>query len=198
MPAKTKCARKVKVTRSRVMFRGRVFDVRRDLVIEPGKIKAVRDVVVHSGSVVLLPVFPDGKILMVRQYRHAVGRSLWELVAGRIEPGEAPLAAARRELKEEAGYEVDRCVRLLTFFPTPGFVSERMVLYRLEGLRPGRTAPESDERILSRKFSLPQLLRMIRRGTIADGKSIAGIFFHAMFSRRRGGATLASGSRLLA
>ncbi len=198
MRAKMKRSSKCKVKRSRVVFRGPIFAVRRDLVVEPGNIKAVRDVVEHRGSVVLLPIFPDGKILMVRQYRHAVGRSLWELVAGHIESGESPLTAARRELKEEAGYRAARCVRLLTFFPTPGFVSERMVLYRLEGLRLGRAAPEGDERIVSRKVPLSQLLRMIRRGTIADGKSIAGILFYAMFSRRRADAKLAQGSRLTA
>jgi ADP-ribose pyrophosphatase len=169
---------------SRVLYRGPVFSVRRDSVVEPGNIKVVRDVVEHCGSVVLLPVFPDGRILLVRQYRHAVGRFLWELVAGRIEQGESPLAAARRELMEEAGYNASRYVQLLRFFPTPGFVSERMVLYRVEGLRRAQATPEADELIVSRKFSLPQLLRMIRRGTIADGKSIAGILFHAMSSKR--------------
>jgi len=190
MSAKMKLSSKCKVKGSRVIFRGPIFTVRRDLVVEPGNIKAIRDVVEHRGSVVLLPIFPDGKILMVRQYRHAVKRSLWELVAGHIEPGESPLAAARRELREEAGYRAARCVRLLAFFPTPGFVSERMVLYRLEGLRPGQAAPEDDERIVSRKFSLSQLLRMIRRGRIADAKSIAGILFYAIFSKRRADATL--------
>lgn len=173
-----------RVLSSRVVFRGAVFGVRQDRVIEPGGIAVTRDIVTHHGSIVLLPVFPDGTLLLVRQYRHAVGRYLWELVAGRIESGESPLTAAHRELLEETGYTARRFRKLFTAFPTPGFVSEHMVLFAAEGLTPGKSRPESDERITSRRFTLPQLEGMMRRGTLCDAKSIAGILYYARFIRR--------------
>src|SRR5579863_4677146 len=93
-----------RVFETKTVYEGSVFSVREDRIVEPGGIEVTRDIVVHSGSVVLLPVFPDGSILLVRQYRHAIGAMLWELVAGRLEPGESKAAGARRELIEETGY----------------------------------------------------------------------------------------------
>ncbi len=177
-----KCARAIS---SQVLLSGPVFGVRRDRVIEPGGVEVTREVVTHHGSVVVLPVLRDGCILLIRQYRHAVGCFLWELVAGRIEPGERPLAAARRELLEETGYSARRFRKLLDVFPTPGFVSENMVIYAAEGLQTGHARPEADERITARAFSLPALERMMRRGTLRDAKSIAGILYYARFARRR-------------
>lgn len=176
---------RAKILSSRTLYTGPVFGVRSDRVVEPGGIAVRRDIVTHNGSVVLLPVFPEGRILLVRQYRHAVGRFLWELVAGRIEPGEAPLVAARRELLEETGYTARRYRKLLDVFPTPGFVSERMVIYSVEGLHPGESRPEADEQITSRKFTLRRLERMMRSGALRDAKSIAGILFYARFAARR-------------
>ena len=178
-------SKRAQVLSSRTLFTGPVFGVRRDRVVEPGGIRVTRDVVTHHGSVVLLPVFPDGRILLVRQYRHAVGQFLWELVAGRIEPGEAPLRAARRELLEETGYTARRYHKLMDVFPTPGFVSERMVVYLVQGLRAGPSQPEADERITSRKFTLRELDGRMRSGTLRDAKSIAGILFYARFRLRR-------------
>jgi len=175
---------KARLLSSRILYRGPVFGVRRDRVIEPGGIEVTRDVVTHSGSVVLLPLFPDGRILLVRQYRHAVGRFLWELVAGRIDPGEPPLRAARRELLEETGYSARRLRKLLDLFPTPGFVSERMLVYLATGLQPGRARPEADERIQTRKFTLVALERMIHRGTLRDAKSVAALLFYARYLAR--------------
>jgi ADP-ribose pyrophosphatase len=172
------------VLRSKVIYRGRVFGVRQDRVVEPGGVRVIRDVVTHTGSVVLLPVFPDGRILLVRQYRHAVGQFLWELVAGRIEPQERPIVAARRELLEETGYTARRFRKLLDVFPTPGFVSERMLVYLATGLRPGPAQPESDERITARRFRAAELERMIRRGTLRDAKSIVGILHYVYLDRR--------------
>lgn len=170
------------------VYRGAVFSVRRDLVLKPQPVgrttgpPVVREVVHHSGSVVLLPLFDNGQILLVRQYRYAVGRFLWELPAGRIEPGEPPLAAARRELREETGYTARRWRRRQKLFPTPGFVNEVMYLYEARSLRAGPACPEADEAIHARPFRLTALLGKIERGTLCDAKSIAGILYHA---RRR-------------
>jgi ADP-ribose pyrophosphatase len=177
---------KAKVISSRRMFRGPVFGVRRDRVREPGGIEVIRDVVTHTGSVVLLPVFPGGDILLVRQYRHAASRFLWELVAGRIEPGEKPLEAARRELIEETGYTARRFHKLFSAFPTPGFVSEQMVFYVVEGLRPGDSKPEADERIRARRFSPREIERMMRSGRLQDGKTIAAMLYFWRFGTRTG------------
>jgi len=170
------------------VFRGRVFRVRRDVVAEPGLARdaVVREVVEHRGSVVVLPVLADGCILLVRQYRHAVGERLWELVAGHIEPGESPRAAARRELAEETGYRARRLERLLEFYPTPGFVSEKMILYRATGLAPGRARPEWDEALETCAFSRAALRRMLRRGRrLRDAKTLLGVLL-LDFLRRSG------------
>ena len=181
---KGKTVRKqARVLSSRVLFAGRVFTVRRDRVSEPGGVVAARDIVVHPGSVVLLPVFPDGTILLVRQYRHAACAFLWELVAGRVDAGESPIAAAHRELAEETGYTARRLRKLLEIFPSPGFVSERMWIFSATGLTPGAARPEDDERISARRFSLAALERMIRRGALRDAKSIAAILFYARFAQ---------------
>jgi len=177
---------KAKLLESEVIYTGRIFGVRRDRVREPGGIEARRDVVTHNGSVVLLPVFQDGRLLLVRQYRHAVESYLWELVAGRIEKGEPPLQAARRELLEETGYTARRFRKLLDVFPTPGFVSERMIVYATEGLTPGPARPDPDEQITARRFTLREVEAMMRRGTLRDAKSIAGILYYAHVARRGG------------
>ncbi|HEV2490127.1 MAG TPA: NUDIX hydrolase [Candidatus Acidoferrales bacterium] len=174
---------RAKILSSRILLHSRVFDVRRDKIIEPDGLRSTRDIVVHPGSVVVLPVFEDGGVLLVRQYRHAVGGYLWELVAGGIEPGEPPLAGAKRELAEETGYTARRWRKLLDVFPTPGFVSERMVVYLAQDLRAGEARPEDDERITARTFSPREIERWIRTGKLRDAKSIASILFYLRFCR---------------
>jgi len=185
MTAKPQPAKRARVLESKTVFRGRVFDVRRERVAEPGGLTATREFVVHHGSVVVIPILPDGRTLLVHQYRHATGQYLWELVAGRIEPGEKPLVAARRELAEETGYSARRFTKLLSFFATPGFVNERLVVYAAEGLTPGIARPDSDEQIKTKPFSIRELERMMRRGRLRDAKSIAEILFYLRFRSRR-------------
>jgi ADP-ribose pyrophosphatase len=172
---------RAKIVSSRTIYKGPVFSVRQDRVIEPGGVRVRRDIVVHSGSVVIMPIFPDGRILLVHQYRHSLGRYLWELTAGRIDPGESPLAAAKRELLEETGYSAKRYDKLLDVFPTPGFVNEHMVIFAATKLVPGKARPEEDERITARRFTLQALERWIRTGKIRDAKSITGILYYARF-----------------
>jgi len=123
-------------------------------------------------------------LLLIRQYRHSVGGYLWELVAGRIEPGEHSLPGAKRELLEETGYSARRWQKILDLFPTPGFVSERMVIYVARDLRAGTAQPEDDERITVRAFAPREIETWIRTGKLRDAKSVAAILYYLRFCRR--------------
>jgi ADP-ribose pyrophosphatase len=170
-----------KILRSEIIYQGPIFGIRRDEVIEPSGVRATREVITHPGSVVVLPVLPDGRILMIRQYRHATRQYLWELVAGRIDAGEKPRQAAARELIEETGYRARKFRIFLDVFPTPGFLEERMFILLAEGLTAGVAQPEDDEKIVSRAYTRKQLEEMIRRGKLRDAKSIAGILYYLRF-----------------
>ena len=174
-------ARKAKVLSSTTIYEGLVFGIRRDEVIEPSGVRTTREVITHPGSVVVLPVLPDGRILLIQQYRHAARQYLWELVAGRIDPGETPKVAAARELIEETGYRAKRFRVFLDIFPTPGFLEERMFILLAEGLTAGEAEPEEDEKIISRAYNRKQLEEMIRSEKLRDAKSIAGILYYFRF-----------------
>jgi ADP-ribose pyrophosphatase len=171
-------AKSAQVLSSTIIYNGPVFGIRRDEVIEPSGVRATREVITHPGSVVVLPVLPDGKILLIWQYRHATRQYLWELVAGRMDPGETPEVAAARELIEETGYRAKRFRVFLDVFPTPGFLEERMFILLAEGLTAGEAEPEEDEKIIPRAYSRKQLDAMIGDGKLRDAKSIAGILYY--------------------
>jgi ADP-ribose pyrophosphatase len=175
---------KAKVLSRRTVFRGKVFSVTTGRVREPNGITAQRDVIHHPGSVVILAVH-QGKVLLERQYRHAAERYLWELPAGRIDPGESPLAAAKRELLEETGYTARRWRRLLFYYASPGFLSETMAVYVAEQLTAGRAMPEADESIHIRFFPLAPLARKAAAGKLQDGKTISAILAYALQTRIR-------------
>jgi ADP-ribose pyrophosphatase len=179
LPAKT-----AEILKSEVLYQGKVFRLQRDTVIEPGNVQADRDIIVHPGSVVVMPMFKDGRVLLIRQYRHTVGEFLWELVAGRKEPNETPLAAARRELLEETGYTAKRLRKLMRIVPTPGFVKEWMWIFAAEGLTEGAAQPEEDERITPRIFTMKQAEKMIERGTLRDAKSVCAILYYLRFVKK--------------
>src|ERR1700738_2691723 len=136
---------KARILRSKIIYSGPVFGIRRDELIEPGGVRTTREVITHSGSVVVLPVLEDGRVLLIRQYRHAARQFLWELVAGRIDEGESPRKAAARELLEETGYRARHFRIFLDFFPTPGFLEEKMFILLAEGLTEGVAHTEGDE-----------------------------------------------------
>jgi ADP-ribose pyrophosphatase len=174
-----------KVLSSEAVFHSRVFDVQREKVAEPNGVKATRDIIVHPGSVVVLPVFSDGRILLIRQYRQSVGQYLWELVAGRRDGDESFVAGAHRELQEETGYTARSMRQLLDVFPSPGFLREKMVIFLAQGLTKGAANPEPDEKITQRIFSLREALRWISSGKIRDGKTVAGILYYAQYVAKR-------------
>ena len=176
--ADARSTKTAQVLSSTMIYNGPVFGLRRDEVIEPSGVRATREVITHPGSVVVLPVLPDGRILLIRQYRHATRQYLWELVAGRMDPGETPEVAAARELIEETGYRAKRFRVFLDVFPTPGFLEERMFILLAEGLTAGEAEPEEDEKITPRAYSRKQLDEMIGDGKLRDAKSIAGILYY--------------------
>ena len=185
-----------RVLSSRIRFQGPVFSVTTDEVEEPGGVRARRDVIRHSGSVVVLAVDvravddsakaarkAEPRILLERQYRHAAQSMMWELPAGRIDDGETALTAAKRELLEETGYTARQWKRILHFYASPGFLDETMTIYLAQGLQAGKAQPEADERIATRFFTLSEAKRMALNGRIRDAKTICGILWLAQMAR---------------
>jgi ADP-ribose pyrophosphatase len=180
MPKSSKAKSPAHVISSKVVFRGPVFNVVSERVREPGGYVARRDIVRHSGSVVILALDTSTstpRVLLERQYRHAAGRFLWELPAGRIDPGEAVLAAAKRELKEETGYTSARWSRALHFWVSPGFLDETMTVFLARDIRQGAATPEEDERITVRLFPFPVVVRLVLNRAIQDAKTIVSILW---------------------
>ena len=171
---------------SKTVYQGKVFWVTSDEVLEPGGIRARRDVVRHNGSVVILAIDDrknpnDPDILLIRQYRHAAGQFLLELPAGRIEPGEKLLPAAKRELLEETGYRARKWARLVQYYASPGFVAESMDILLAQELvhAPGEGTPDEDEHIEVHPTPLSEAVRLALTGKLHDGKSLIGILFYA-------------------
>jgi ADP-ribose pyrophosphatase len=171
---------KPKLLSSKVAYKGKVFSVFSDKVQEPGGLVHTRDVIRHNGSVVILAVDEsknkkDPDIILERQYRHAAGQVLIELPAGRVEPGEAPLAAAKREMIEETGYRAKRWTLLTKYFASPGFLGEWMQIYLARDIREGVATPEPDERIEVFRMPLSEALALVAANKIHDGKTIIGL-----------------------
>lgn len=163
---------------SKKIFEGRVFDVSADTVRE-GEQTYVREVVHHPGSVVILPVFDDGAIALVKQYRHPAVKYLLELPAGTLNDRERPEVGAARELEEELGVVAGRLEKLSEFFVSPGFLSEKMWLYLATDLRETQQRLEDDEAIEIVRVSLDRALQMITEGEIEDAKTIIGLLLAA-------------------
>ena len=188
MGKSTRGKKQAQILSSREVFRGPIFSVYTEQVLEPTGVTARRDIVRHSGSVVILAVNGESSnpsILLERQYRHTVRDYLWELPAGRIDEGESEAAAARRELLEETGFRATSWKRVLKYWASPGFVAESMALYLARGLRPGKAKPEEDEVIEVRFFPLQEAVSMVLRGAIRDSKTIAGVLWLAYHQSRQ-------------
>ena len=159
---------------SEEIYKGRVFDVRIDEIREADS-QYKREIVVHKGSAVVIPVFDDGTIALVRQYRHAAGKYLLEICAGTLNRGEDPELGAVRELEEEIGVRAAKIEKLTEFYVSPGFLTEKMHIYLANELTEVGQKLEEDELLTIERHSIPALFEMIRNGEIEDAKSIAGI-----------------------
>jgi len=167
-----------------VVFECPLFRVRHDKLIEPGGKHSERDVIRHNGSVVILALDnskskKDPWIVIERQYRHAANQFLWELPAGKLEAGEDPLSGAKRELEEETGYKAKKWKPLVEYYASPGFLGESMKVFLAEGLIPGDAHPEEDEQIELRLVKLSEVLRMIEKSAILDGKTLTSVLLFA-------------------
>jgi len=169
----------MKLISSREVYKSRIFTVTEDRAVDSDGFEIERAIVRHPGAAVMMAVDEDNCILLVRQYRLPAHKKLWELPAGRIDPGETPLKAARRELKEETGYRARKWKKLGSFYPSPGFCAEKMTIYLATELTPGEATPMDDERIETCWFSREEVREMIGKGRISDAKTIIGFFLGA-------------------
>lgn len=171
--------------RRRRIYEGRVVNLRVDRVRLPSGRETEREIVEHGGAVGVVAVDEHGDVLLVRQYRSALGRALLEIPAGTLGEGESARACALRELKEETGYSADRAEELYAFYSSPGFSNERIWLFLATGLKAGPQDPETDEIIEVVKLALTTAVEMVEAGEICDGKSILGLL--AVYYRVVGG-----------
>jgi ADP-ribose pyrophosphatase len=160
---------------SRRVYAGKVLSLDVDEVEEPGGVRTTREVVRHSGSVAVVAVQDDGRVVLVRQYRYPVDDRLWELPAGRLDPGESPEQAAQRELQEEIGHRAEELRKIAFFYTTPGFCDEAMHVFRAARLVAAAAKGDEDERIEVRAFPLSDLERMIDGGEIREGKTLVAL-----------------------
>jgi len=183
-------SQRARILSSKVVWEGPLFRVLRDNIVEPTGVHCTRDVIRHNGSVVILAVDRSRSkknpwIVMERQYRHAANQFLWEVPAGKLEAGEDPLEGAKRELAEETGYQAKKWRPLATYYASPGFLGEAMLVFVAEGLYPGYARPDEDERIELRLVKLNDILKMIAKGAIHDGKTLIAVLLYAWLRSRK-------------
>jgi len=168
-----------RVLSSEEVYRGRAVSLVREEVLLPSGKRIYRECVIHRGASAVIPVKSDGRIILVKQYRHPVGEILLEIPAGTLRPGEDPMSCAERELEEETGYKAGKIRHLLTIYPSPGYSSEKLYIYLAEDLERSRQSLEVDEDISVVEMSLDEIMDRIRGGVIKDAKTIAAILYYA-------------------
>lgn len=161
-------------THSKSIYKGRVFDVRLDTIIEDG-VEYQREMVVHRGSAVIVPLFDDGTVALVKQYRHPAGDYLLEVPAGSLEDGEDPLTGAKRELEEEIGVTAANLEKIAEFYVSPGFLTEKMYVFLAKDLTETQQQLEEDELIEIHRIPLTEAAHLARTGHIQDAKTIIGL-----------------------
>ena len=164
----------MKLISSKEVYKCDLFRVTEDHASDGKGYEIRRSIVRHAGSAVMMAVDAKKRILLVRQYRLPAGMEMWELPAGRLDPGERPLQAAKRELTEETGYSARKWTKLVSFYASPGYVSEKMTIFLATDLTEGEAQPMDDEKIECRWFTSAEMDRMLRSGKIIDGKTMIG------------------------
>jgi len=171
---------------SRMVYRGKILNLRVDTVLLPDGRTGTREVVEYAGAVAVVALNEQKEVFLVRQYRYPVERELLEIPAGKIEKGEDPLQCAKRELAEETGLRAERWQQLCSFYSTPGFTSEKMHLFLARDLHLERQHLDEDEFVQVVKVPLDEALAMIWRGDICDAKSTAGLLAaHYLLEREK-------------
>jgi ADP-ribose pyrophosphatase len=161
----------MKLITSKTLLKTPIFTVTQDVALDPDGFEIKRAIIKHGGSAVIMPVDKKNRILLVKQYRLPAESYLWEIPAGRLDPGEKPLEAAKRELIEETGLRAKKWQKLAEFYASPGFLAEKMTIYLATGLTEGEKKPMEDERIETRWFTWRELDREIEAGKILDAKT---------------------------
>jgi ADP-ribose pyrophosphatase len=175
----------MKIVSSKEILKNKLFTVVDEVAHDPGGFEIHRAIVRHPGSAVMIAVDAKDRILLVKQFRLPAEKELWELPAGRIDPGESPLETARRELQEETGYAAKSWTPLVSFWASPGYVDEKMNLFLAEDLTAGEQHLMGDERIEIQWFESEKLRQMIRAGEIQDGKTMVGYLLWTEYRRGR-------------
>lgn len=158
------------------LFQSRKFKIVERMQIGRSGALLKRQVVKHPGAIGIVPILPDGRVLLIKQYRIALEKEIYEIPAGTREPGEEPIITAKRELIEETGYRTDNFTELTTIYTSPGILQEELVLYLAQDLTPGESAPEDGEKINLTPMTWDEINQLIDAGEIADGKTLAGLF----------------------
>lgn len=166
----------MQIISSKELLKNRLFSVVEEVAHDPSGFEIHRSIIRHPGSAVMMAVDDKERILLVKQFRLPAAADLWELPAGRLDPGESPLEAAQRELREETGYQAKTWTPLVSYWASPGYVAEKMNLFLAEDLAAGQAQPMDDERIETRWFEKAELADGIHNGQIVDGKTIVGYY----------------------
>lgn len=180
----------MKIISSKEILSNKLFRITDEIATDPSGFEIRRYIIRHPGSAVMMAVDDKDRVLLIKQFRLPAKQELWEIPAGRLDPGETPLKAAKRELREETGYTAKQWEKLVAFWPSPGYVDEKMTIFLAQDLTAGEQEPMEDERIETRWFPKRELGRMIEEGEIHDGKTIIAYFLWLNYKKRASKALL--------